>query len=137
MMDNSRRSFGGANDSRRSGAESSGNIDDAEASGDVEAIYDAVALGDVKATDAWLDAGGDINATVAMKIPEGLVTGNTMLMNASNSGLKHLKHQTTEQQAAPEAPLLGKPVRIVGLEAASPRTGRSQRRRRWRGQSCR
>ena len=56
-----------------------------------EAIANAVRSGDVKATAAWLDAGGGgVDAAITIKGPDGhMITGCTMLMNASACG--HLK----------------------------------------------
>ena len=55
-----------------------------------KSIYDAVISGDVNGTAAWLDAGGDVNSTIATRKSNGdRITGNTMLMHASGKG--HLK----------------------------------------------
>ena len=53
-----------------------------------KAILNAIAFGDVKATAAWLDAGGGgVDAAITIKGPDGhMITGCTMLMNASACG---------------------------------------------------
>ena len=52
-----------------------------------QAIWDAVTSGDMKATAAWLDAGGDIDATADTKMRCGSTfPGVTLLMNATAGG---------------------------------------------------
>ena len=71
--------------------------DSSDAPASWAAIREAVRSGNVNATAAWLDAGGDVNATVALDangdvtatITSKSITGCTMLMQASGSG--HLK----------------------------------------------
>ncbi len=55
-----------------------------------EDIVDRVGSGDVTAVEAWLNAGGDVDAMIAIKDCLGIpVTGYTMLMHACGKG--HMK----------------------------------------------